>query len=271
MNNEIVIGTIPEENKEQPWINKELQSFRELVLNDKQLYCPTDDIFLLSFLRGRKFDRERAHKLLKNYYSARKHYTETFTNFNPYSVKKCTDTKIMGFLKHTDQNGRAIGIGRASHWDSSKFHVKEILRAMLVHLDLLLVNPLTQINGFCLILDAKKLSWRHIIQLTPTTAYLIVSTIFGSYPLRYKAIHVVNIGTLVQAFLAAFLPFLPYKLKKRIHMHQDFESLHKFIYPKYLPEDYGGELPPFDPEYSSNLLLEYQTFFEERERYWKID
>lgn len=42
-----------------------LQEFREIVLNQKELKCRTDDIFLLGFLRAKKYNQENALKLLK--------------------------------------------------------------------------------------------------------------------------------------------------------------------------------------------------------------
>ena len=35
------------------------------------LHCPTDDAFILMFLRARKFDYDRAYDLICNYYTIR--------------------------------------------------------------------------------------------------------------------------------------------------------------------------------------------------------
>ncbi|XP_023238562.1 alpha-tocopherol transfer protein-like isoform X3 [Centruroides sculpturatus] len=208
------------EEKLYTWNEKELRSFKDIIIKEK-INCRMDDLFLLSFLRARKFDRERALKLLKSYYSARKRNWDMFNDFNPLAMKEYLDMKMVGYLQQTDQEGRVLGIGRSCAYPKKTFYDK------------------------CLL-----------------------SKNIGSTPIRYKEIHVVNIGKFAHAFIAAFLPFLPYKIKKRMHFHSSgMESLHKFIDPKYLPVEYGGELPPFDPTECNEKLLEYQDFFEEQEKY----
>ncbi|XP_067134223.1 clavesin-1-like [Centruroides vittatus] len=256
------------ESSKYTWNDKEIRNFKDIIIKEK-INCRMDDMFLLSFLRARKFDRERAVKLLRNYYSSREKNPSMFTDFNPLAVKEYLDMKMIGYLQQTDQEGRVIGIAKCPKWDPCKVHFKTIIKCKLMFHDILLNEHVMQVNGFVMILDAETLSWRHIIQMTPSTVHTVASLIFGCSQVRYKAIHVVNIGTFVQAFFTAFLPFLPYKIKKRIHFHSSgMESLHKFVDPKYLPADFGGELPPFDPTECNEKLLEFQEFFEEQEKYW---
>ncbi|XP_023238561.1 clavesin-2-like isoform X2 [Centruroides sculpturatus] len=255
------------EEKLYTWNEKELRSFKDIIIKEK-INCRMDDLFLLSFLRARKFDRERALKLLKSYYSARKRNWDMFNDFNPLAMKEYLDMKMVGYLQQTDQEGRVLGIGRSCNWDPCRVHAKMVVKLTLMFQDMALTEHVIQVNGFVMLLDAATISWRHVIQLTPYTMHTIVTVLLGSTPIRYKEIHVVNIGKFAHAFIAAFLPFLPYKIKKRMHFHSSgMESLHKFIDPKYLPVEYGGELPPFDPTECNEKLLEYQDFFEEQEKY----
>ncbi|XP_023219646.1 alpha-tocopherol transfer protein-like [Centruroides sculpturatus] len=94
------------------WNKSEFEIFKRMVI-EQNINCRLDDMFLLSFLRARKFDKERAIKLLKNYYSTRRKYSDMFGEFNPAAVKKCLDTKIVGYLPHTDQDGSILGIARS--------------------------------------------------------------------------------------------------------------------------------------------------------------
>ncbi|XP_067134247.1 clavesin-2-like [Centruroides vittatus] len=263
---EIFIDSSKEE-KIYTWNEKELQSFKDIIIKEK-INSRMDDLFLLSFLRARKFDRERALKLLKSYYSARRRNWDMFDDFNPLAMREYLDMKMLGYLRQTDQEGRVLGIGRSCNWDPCRVHVKMVVKLSIMFQDMALTEHVIQVNGFVMLLDAATVSWRHIIQLTPYTIRTIVTVLLGSTPIRYKEIHVVNIGKFAHAFIAAFLPFLPYKIKKRIHFHSSgMESLHNFIDPKYLPVEYGGELPPFDPTECNEKLLEYQEFFEEQEKY----
>ncbi|XP_067122671.1 clavesin-1-like [Centruroides vittatus] len=164
--------------KEYTWNEKELQEFRTAVLNER-LKCKTDDIFLLSFLRARKYDRERALKLLKNYYSARKKYKDIFTDLRPSVLQTYFEMSMMSYK--ILETGQVIGFGRVSHWDPS------------------------------------------------------------------KGIHVLNVNKYVRAIVEMALPFLPYKLKQRLHFYgSNMKNLHKTIDPKYIPAEFGGDLFPFD-------------------------
>ncbi|XP_023240224.1 clavesin-2-like isoform X1 [Centruroides sculpturatus] len=252
------------------WNENELETFRNIII-EQNINCPLDDMFLLSFLRARKFERERALKLLKNYLSSRQKNQDVFGDYSPLAMKKYLDMKVHGYFTHTDDEGRIMGIGRCPYWDSSKMSFKLIIKGLLLFLDAGLTGHLLQVNGFVLILDAKTLSWRHLLHLTPSTIHAIISLLFQSLPVRFKAIHIVNIGKFVHAFYMAFYPFVPYKIKKRIHLHSSgIESLHKYIDPRHLPADYGGELPPFDPTECNKNLMKFQEFFENRQKYYSV-
>ncbi|XP_067140064.1 clavesin-2-like [Centruroides vittatus] len=236
---------------------------------EQNINCRLDDMFLLSFLRARKFDKEKAIKLLRNYYSARKKYPDIFGEFNPSAVKKYLDAKIAGYLPHTDQDGSIMGIGRCRYWDPSKVHFKDIIKCFMMFIDMAITGHIIQVNGFVLILDGETLSWSHVLQLTPSTLYCVVSIIFQSTPISYKAIHVINTGNFVYAFYTAFRPFLPYKIKKRLHFHSSgIESLHKFISPQHLPVEYGGQLPPLDVTECNESIMKFQEYFEDNQKYF---
>ncbi|XP_067134219.1 alpha-tocopherol transfer protein-like isoform X1 [Centruroides vittatus] len=264
----IFIDNSKNESSKYSWNDEDVQIFKNMIRKE-QINCRMDDIFLLGFLRARKFDKERAIKLLKSYYSARERNKDIFKDFNPLAVKEYLDTKILGYTRQTDQKGRVIGFGRCHMWDPHKVHIKSVLKCTLMICDLNINEHVMQVNGLVLIFDANGLSWRHIIQLTPNTVYSIASLMFGSTQISYKEIHMVNVGKLLHIFLATFMPFLPHKIRQRIHLHSSgMESLHKFVDPKYLPVEYGGELPSLDPTECNDRLLEYQEFFEESEKYW---
>ncbi|KAK1904457.1 Alpha-tocopherol transfer protein [Dissostichus eleginoides] len=66
-----------------------------------------------------------------------------------------------------------------------------------------------------------------------------------SFPLKVRGIHLVNEPMFFQPVFAMIRPFLPDKIRKRIHMHgADFkETLSDFFSPSVLPPEYGGEGP----------------------------
>ncbi|XP_067134927.1 clavesin-2-like isoform X1 [Centruroides vittatus] len=253
------------------WDEEELKQFKKLVFEDENLKCRTDDIFLLSFLRAKKFHRKKAFILLKNYYEVRRRiYKDVFTNLTPSSVSKCLNDKIVGYLPNTDQNGRVIGVLIVRRWDHNTVSPLDVLRTMIIGNDLLLNEHLLQVNGLTCIIDANDVTLRQVFHATPRMILLAVSALYKSCPIRYKEFHIINNNRLVKIAFGLVFPFLPYKVKKRIYIHNsDFSTLHKFIDPKYLPSDFGGELSEYDPTHFYEKMKLYQSFFEENEKYWK--
>lgn len=58
--------------------------------------------------------------------------------------------------------------------------------------------------------------------------------------MKLKEVHIVNISPLVYTIIEWVKPFLKEKIRNRIHVHQDMESLHKWVPKDVLPEEYGG-------------------------------
>lgn len=261
---------INEVHKEFSWNEKELEEFRKIVLNNKQLKCRTDDIFLLSFLRARKYDRERAFKLLKNYYSIRKNHQNVFKDLKPSVLENCIKMNMMTTLRTMPD--KVIGVGRVDHWDPTKLNVFDVGRTLILFLDLELNYHPIQVHGLDIIIDAKAVSWRHFIQFSPKIIRLALSCLYQSFPISYKSLHFVNVNKYLQAIVALAFPFIPYKIKKRFHFHgSNMEALHKEFDPKYLPLEFGGELPSFDCTEQNQRLLDNEDFFIQNEKYWNED
>ncbi|XP_023214995.1 clavesin-1-like isoform X2 [Centruroides sculpturatus] len=254
------------EVKEYNWNEKELEEFRMAALK-KDLKCKTDDIFLLSLLRARKYDRERALKLLKSYYAIRKKYTDIFKDLRPSALESFLQ---MGMIcSKRLETGQVIGLGRVSHWDATKVKPIDVTRCVLLLMDMELKDHPIQVNGVYALIDARTLSWRHAIQFSPRILYLIITCFYQCAPIIYKGVHIVNVNKYLCAIIAMAYPFLPYKLKQRIHLHgSNMENLHKEIDPKYLPAEFGGELPPFDESETNQKLRDLEEFFVENEKYW---
>ncbi|XP_023213597.1 alpha-tocopherol transfer protein-like [Centruroides sculpturatus] len=99
----------PEQREEFPWDEKALEHFKKLI-NENKLKCRMDDIFLLGFLRARKFNLERSLRLLKNYYSTRIKYPSFFKNLFPSNLENILPLNIIRILPKPDQHGRIVSI-----------------------------------------------------------------------------------------------------------------------------------------------------------------
>lgn len=252
------------------WRDRDIQALRDMI-SDPDLVCRTDDAFLLRFLRARKFDYNRAFSLLQNYYMLRVKHANLFKDFTPSALRYVHCHNLQGFLPYRDSEGRAVFLFRGGMWDPSKCSADEVFRANVICMEKQIEDPLTQINGIVAILDMKYLGFHHIRHFSPNHAFKIVSLVQDAFPARFKAVHIVNEPALFDMVLTIVKPLIGEKIKKRIYTHgSNMKSLHKYLFPSILPEEYGGELGPFNNNDYINKLATSEDIFVQNQMYGYI-
>ncbi|GFY73656.1 clavesin-2, partial [Trichonephila inaurata madagascariensis] len=87
------------------------------------------------------------------------------------------------------------------------------------------------------------------------------------FPGRYKAVHVIGMPKFFAYAWNMCYPFiLSYKMQKRIFIHgENLKNLHKYISPSILPQEFNGELGPFDNStWHNNILKKNEWCLEQR-------
>ncbi|XP_067141837.1 alpha-tocopherol transfer protein-like [Centruroides vittatus] len=278
---DIKCSIFEEEKEEFSWDENVLKEFKNSI-EDQEIPCVMDDIFLLGFLRARKFDIESSVQLLKNYYNMRVNNPQFFKNLSPSKLEHVLNMNVMQFLPKPDQFGSYIYVSKLCNWDTSVASATELLRVLMLYMDLQLTLHRTQEKKIVCIIDAGGLSLSHFYHFSPKVIYWLVMLIAKeSYTIGYKAVHYVNLNIIMKAILSVLVPLLSDELKKKLHFHSDMKTLHEFISPDCLPLEYGGTLPGFDPSKSNNMIRSNEEFYrrneeqvklcEERKRSSKVD
>ncbi|KAH7946143.1 hypothetical protein HPB49_020623 [Dermacentor silvarum] len=134
-------------------------------------------------------------------------------------------------------------------WMPDEVSYSDLHRAGLFCLEHLARDPAAQVLGIVLLVDYGGFT---VDKLFSTSIGLIrrgLEYLQDCMPMRLKAAHNVRQSYAFDVFFALVRPFIKAKLAERIRLHgQNFESLHEEISPKALPEEYGGQGPPLDPE-----------------------
>nr|CAD7431802.1 unnamed protein product [Timema monikensis] len=174
----------------------------------------------------------------------------------------CKYRSSVASLVLSDSSQRTSDSQHLEVWDPSKVTANQIFRALyLIHVAACL-EPETQVRGVIVIMDFNGLSYRHVKAFTPSFSLLLLSFIQDAMPLRLKEVHMVNQPFIFNAVFQLFKPFIREKLKARVslmdcrwreciyftmYFHgKNMESLHKYMNPDHLPEDYGGKKPKID-------------------------
>ncbi|XP_029077495.1 alpha-tocopherol transfer protein-like isoform X3 [Monodon monoceros] len=230
---EDLVAKAREELQEKPeWRLRDVQALRDMVRKEcPNLSTSLEDAFLLRFLRARKFDYDRALQLLINYHSCRRSWPEVFNNLRPSALKEVLASGFLTVLPHTDPRGRHILCLRPDRWIPSNYPITENIRAIYLTLEKLIQSEETQ-DGF---------------------------------PIRIKAVHVVNEPRIFKGIFAIIKPFLKEKIANRFFLHgSDLNSLHSNLPRNILPKEYGGTAGELDiTAWNAALLASEEDFVRE--------
>ncbi|KAM9712909.1 LOW QUALITY PROTEIN: clavesin-1-like [Menidia menidia] len=237
-------------NENPDTLHHDIQQVRDMIVTRPDIgFLRTDDDFILRFLRARKFDQMETFRLLAQYFQYRQQNLDMFQSFKvgDPGIKRALMDGFPGVLETPDQHGRKILILFASNWDQGRNSFTDILRAILLSLEVLIENPELQINGFVLIIDWSNFSFKQASKLTPNILKLAIEGLQDSFPARFGGIHFVNQPWYIHAMYTIIKPFLKDKTRKRIFLHgNNLNSLHQLIGVDCLPSEFGGLLPPYD-------------------------
>ncbi|XP_058126518.1 LOW QUALITY PROTEIN: retinaldehyde-binding protein 1-like [Anopheles ziemanni] len=236
--------------------------------HQRALGCRRDDSFLLRFLRAKKFDVEKAFKMMQKYYKMKEEYPEIFKVSPPSEMKFMLEMQIQTMLPKKDEHGRQIYLFRVEKCDPYKIPVDYVFRSNVLALEDAVRSPETQIGGLVVLLDMAGLGFAHARYLSPHLAKKTVEVVQEAFPLRFKAFHVLHEPFYFDAILAVLKPFLKDKIRRRIHLHgSSLSSLHKYVSKDLLPAEYGGNLDPFDNTEWRQTILDNEQYFIDLETY----
>ncbi|XP_010144443.1 PREDICTED: LOW QUALITY PROTEIN: clavesin-1-like, partial [Buceros rhinoceros silvestris] len=158
-------------------LHQDIQQVRDMIITRPDIgFLRTDDAFILRFLRARKFHQTEAFRLLAQYFQYRQLNLDMFKNFkaDDPGIKRALTDGFPGVLENRDHCGRKILLLFAANWDQSRNSFIDILRAILLSLEVLIEDQELQINGFILIIDWSNFSFKQASKLTPSILKLAI-------------------------------------------------------------------------------------------------
>ncbi|XP_002735743.1 alpha-tocopherol transfer protein-like [Saccoglossus kowalevskii] len=221
-----------------------LKKLFEMIQARPHMNCPTDAVFLLGFLRARKFDIDRSFKLLENWCRVRVEMKEVFSDYRPSTAKELIQDGVFFSLSTRDSEGRLISISRPGKWNPKNSTVWELMKVSVMAGDINMMDEETQINGVVLILDMGGIGMRHITQFGPRLAMKVAPLMSSdTFPQRVGSINVLNESGFFDGMYAILKPFLKEKIRKRFFIHgDDLSKLHSKVSSSLLPGEYGGSV-----------------------------
>ncbi|XP_065284046.1 alpha-tocopherol transfer protein-like [Dermacentor albipictus] len=248
-----------------------LQNLEKLIRDEKLLDCPKDERFLMKFLHGRKYDADKAFKTVQKYFTARQSYPAIFESFSPSKVLYDTifrENKLLALSSRRDSLGRAVMLVRTGAWDASICTLDEFTKACMMLVEWMLFDEEVQKRGVVYILDYKGLGLHHLTQYTPFAIQRMIHIAQDCYPVKVKAVYVVNSPPVFDIFFSITKNFMKSKLIERVQLFgDDMEKLRDLVPDDVIPKEAGGTLESYDYDKLERDMLSQSDYFEELDRY----
>jgi len=260
-------------NEDETTRDKDLQHIKDWLKRQPHLPKFEDDQIIMTFLRGCKFSLEKTKRKLDMYFTMRAAVPEFFANRDPTrpEIKQVLDVAHIPPLPGLPPNGRRVILMRGIEPDAMIPSVTEGMKTVLMIGDIRLREELTGVAGDVYIFDASIATpthfASHFAKFTPTLIKKFLICVQEAYPVKLKEVHVINVSPLVDTIINFVKPFLKDKIRNRIHVHPDMDSLYKFVPQDILPAEYGGNAGPIGELNKQWLekLISYRDWFLEQE------
>ncbi|CAH0388172.1 unnamed protein product [Bemisia tabaci] len=255
---------------------KDLEHIKEWL--DRQPHLPSshdyDDGRIMTFLRGCKFSLEKTKRKLDMYFTMRTAVPEFFGNRDPEKdeIKEVMKITNIPPLPGLTPNGRRVIVMRGADLDGNNLpNVSDCMKVVLMIGDIRLKEEIVGVAGDVYVLDAAVATPQHFAshfsKFTPTLIKKFLICVQEAYPVKLKEVHVINVSPLVDTIISFVRPFLKEKIRNRIHVHADLDSLYKFVPKDVLPEEYGGYAGPIADINKQwyQKLMDYRDWFLQQE------
>ncbi|KAL0100154.1 hypothetical protein PUN28_019531 [Cardiocondyla obscurior] len=223
-----------------------LEQFRHWIEKHPRIKkCRTDSLFLLRFLRTKKFSLPMAQDMLERYLTVRQLYPHWFQklDINDPELEAIIDNGYIVALPKRDQQGRKVLMSCAGRFDATKYSSAHMARIHSLVSEALLDDERSQVHGYVYLNDEAGLTMNHFSTWSFTDMRNVLRCIQNCMPARNKGTHIINIPNSVAKILEFGISLLNDKFKKRILIHRNIDELKEAVDPKILPKEYGGEIP----------------------------
>lgn len=229
---------------EEPTIRETcLTKMRSWVKRQPRLaHCRTDNVFLLRFLRARKFNLEKACDNLENYIKMRFSNPDWFTEIDPTipNVKELCNNGFSLVLPDRDADNRRVLFSYVDKIDVNKHINSDVMKVKMASIETLMEDEENQIRGITYIFYCKDISMTHCSIWTYADAHTLFGSCEKSIGVRHADINLVRLPFCLWAVVEFVKQLLSSKLKSRINLLATEEKAAKKFGESMLPAEIGG-------------------------------
>lgn len=244
-----------------------VKRLRELLSGEPLLDWPTDEAFLVKFLRARKYNVERACDSIKKYFACRRENPDIFEGLTPDCIPfdvACRQHQLVTVSRKKDPKGRVVFLINGGMWNTNVCSMNDLFKVEVVHVEQMLLDEAAQIKGFVAVYNLKGLGVHHLAQYTPSVIRKLIQLVQDCLPMRIKAVYIINNPPLFDALFSIAKPFMKAKLLQRTHLlGNDADKMRELLPDDLIPEEHGGSLERYDYDEIKRELESKTKFFED--------
>ncbi|XP_022219034.1 alpha-tocopherol transfer protein-like isoform X1 [Drosophila obscura] len=231
----------------------------------------TDPLLLRRFYQCMYGDVEETKKLIEVNYSLRNRHPHLFIKRDPLDddSQRTFDYADILPLPGLTPDGYKVSLYCFREFEATKMHHTEDTRAFFMVADCRFITPDDSARpgilseGEVQIFDMKGTTMRHISRLTISTLRAYIKFLQLAFPVRLRAIHMVNCPSYLDRIVSVVKPFISDEVFKLIRFHTvSMESLYAFVPREMLPEEYGGSAGSLDTlrTQTKQALVEHRDY-----------
>lgn len=223
-------------------MNLKLAKLRE---TDKALIScvfSSDDLFLLQFLRAKKYSIEKVFTVFENHLKFRKNHPEWFdlSDEKVETMKKLCRTGFLFPLLERDAEGRRILLFNVSQIDPKAFKSTDVFHLMLTVIIILLHEGETQIAGLNLLIRFDDLTFNQARMFSLFDTIYFAKFLTSSCPGRVKGFYFENTPSIMTYLISAGKAVLSKKLRNRMFMLKCQSRTFEIFDASLFPKEIGG-------------------------------
>lgn len=246
-------------------INEDIRVLREWFKKQPHLPQNEEDTILRKILISNKFSLEKTKRKLDMFYSVKNVLPEYFENREPLhpSMQLYFDTIIFIQMPRLTEDYQRVIILKYYQKDPPHFDIVLFVKYILMLCEVMMRYDCKL--GSQLIIDHTNASLSNIAKLTPTALKQCIAIIQNAYSDRINGVHNIRLPSYAHHVVSLLKSVFSNKLSSRVYVHNDLESLYKYVPKNILPEDYGG------PEKSLKEIHRDTKVFAESHNSWIKD
>ena len=163
-------------------------------------------------------------------------------------------------LPKTTKEKHHILLIRMGQYDPSMYTIDDVTRYAFAVMDIINSQPTIQLYGCILLFDFTNIRLVHLSQFTPDRLRRYIDCWKELYPVHLRQIHFYNYPSIFHPFLSLFRSIYRRELNDQIYLHPRTsddtmkKSLHVFLDPELLPNEYGGQLGSLETDINQTFV-----------------